>query len=249
MKTISDTYASDTNTNRNDTTTVPKGDVMNAVKRTAALAAALPFACALAAAAPKEAPRKTVVVLVDVSRSIPSADRTKAYRESFANALAAMRAGDRLVLGPLGAADRSSWLSEFDGSYPKGKGFRLADEKAGAEFGKKASTAFETLLERGARSPEGATRVADAVEASSGAFASDPSRSKVLVLLSDMEETGGAPKSRKAPKALEGASVFVSGSGGGRSYSEYESAWRKYFASASGAQVVQYGRFPARLPK
>lgn len=228
---------------------------MKSLKTVIAYLAALAFAVCLIAssssvalAAPKQ-PLKTVVVLVDVSKSIPSEDRKKTYRESFSNALAAIRPGDRLVLGPVGAKDRSTWLNEFDATSPVGTGVRIADERAAAGFGRKASAAFETLMERGEKNPENVTRIADAIEASSEAFARDTGNAKYLVILSDMEESGSKPvKSRKAPAGLEGASVYVAGAGGGQRYAEYEANWRNYFAAARGSELV-YGRFPARIAK
>lgn len=201
-----------------------------------------------ASAAPRQAP-KTVVVLVDVSKSIPTEDRKKTYRESFANALLAIRPGDRLVVGPVGAKDRSTWLNEFDATSPVGTGMRVADERATAAFGRKASAAFDSLMERGEKSPENATRIVDAIEAASEAFSRDPGNVRVLLILSDMEESGSKPpKSKKAPAILEGASVIVAGAGGGQRYGEYEANWRGYFAAARGSELV-YGRFPARIAK
>lgn len=211
-------------------------------------AAVIGSSASTAAASPRPAP-KTVVVLVDVSRSIPTEDRKKTYRESFANALASIRPGDRLVIGPVGAKDRSNWLSEFDSASPVSTGMRIADERAAAAYGRKASAAFDTLMERGETNPENATRIADAVEAASEAFARDPGNVRVLVLLSDMEESGGKPvKAKKAPANLEGASVIVAGAGGGQRYAEYEAAWRGYFSGVRGTELT-YGRFPARIAK
>lgn len=201
-----------------------------------------------AAAIPGAVP-KTILVLADVSRSIPTDDRKKIHRPSFASVLASLKPGDRLVLGPLGAKDRSTWLSDFDARYPLGGGFRLADERAAAEFSKKAAKAFDAIMERGEKNPDNATRIADAVEAASEAFGADPKNSKILVILSDMEESNGKQlKQRKAPASLEGASVYVAGAGGGARYSEYESAWRGYFGAARVSEMT-YGRFPARVPK
>lgn len=217
----------------------------------AALLAAAAIAAAsapVATAAPKQ-PLKTVVVLVDVSKSIPTDDRKKTYRESFANALSAIRPGDRLVVGPVGAKDRSTWLSEFDAASPIGTGMRVADERAAAAFGRKASAAFDGLMERGEKSPDNATRIADAIEAASEAFSRDTGNLRVLLILSDMEESGSKPlKTKKAPATLEGASVHVAGAGGGQRYGEFEANWRSYFAAARGAELL-YGRFPARIAK
>lgn len=192
---------------------------------------------------------KTVVVLVDVSKSIPTEDRKKTYRESFANALASLRPGDRLVVGPVGAKDRSTWLSDFDATSPAGTGTRIADERAAAAFGRKASSAFDALMEKGEKTPDNATRIADAVEAASEAFARDTQNARVLMILSDMEESGPKPvRAKKGPTTLEGASVYVAGAGGGARYAEYESNWRNYFAAARSSELV-YGRFPARVAK
>lgn len=211
-------------------------------------AAVIGSSAGTAAAAPKPVP-KTVVVVVDVSRSIPTEDRKKTYRESFASALASIRPGDRLVLGPVGAKDRSTWLSEFDSASPVGTGTRIADERAAAAYGRKASAAFDSLMERGEKNPDNATRIADAVEAASEAFARDPGNVRVLVLLSDMEESGVKPgKPKKAPAILEGALVIVAGAGGGQRYAEYESSWRGYFSAARVSELT-YGRFPARVAK
>lgn len=209
----------------------------------AAIFFALPVAQVEAALNP--AP-KNVVVLVDVSRSIAMADRQQTYRESFANALAALRPGDRLVVGPIGAKDRSTWLAVFDAVSPVGSGFRIADERAAADFGRRARAAFDVLMAQGEKSPDNATRIADAVEASAEALA-DPRRAKVLLILSDMEESGQKPgKPRPAPPALEGASIHVAGAGGGERYTTYERAWRAYFGSVPRTEL-SYGRFPARL--
>lgn len=226
-------------------------ETRNRIRKTfaAAIAAAAISVSAGISAAPSKPVPKTVVLLVDVSRSIPTDDRKKTYRESFANALASIRPGDRLVIGPVGAKDRSNWLSDFDMASPASTGTRIADERAAAAYGRKASAAFDSLMERGEKNPENATRIADAVEAASEAFARDPGNFRVLVLLSDMEESGAKPaKSKKAPPTLEGASVIVAGAGGGQRYAEYESAWRGYFSGARGTELT-YGRFPARIAK
>ena len=208
------------------------------------------FAGTPASASPssKQAP-KTVVVLVDVSKSISSEDRKKAYRESFSSAISAIRPRDRFVIGPLGASDRSTWSYEFDAVLPSGSGVKVADERASAGFKRQAAAAFDALMERGEKRPENATRIADAIEAASEAFTRDPANSKVLLILSDMEESGSKPvKHRKAPASLEGASVHVAGAGGGQRYSEIESTWRNYFSAVRGSELA-YGRFPARLAK
>lgn len=193
--------------------------------------------------------QKTVVILVDVSKSIPTDDRKRTYRESFANAFASLKPGDRLILGPVGAKDRSTWLNDFDARYPLGEGFRIADERAASDFSKRAARAFDVVMERGEKNPENATRIVDAIEAASEAFGSDPRNAKVLVILSDMAESGGkSVKSRKAPAVLEGAKVYVAGAGGGARYSEYESTWRTYFGGARITELT-YGRFPARIEK
>jgi hypothetical protein len=216
---------------------------------------AIVMVCAVAVGIPasaspsiKQAP-KTVVVLVDVSKSISSEDRMKAYRESFSSAITAIRPRDRLVIGPLGANDRSTWSYEFDAVFPPGSGVKVADDRASAGFKKKAAAAFDALMERGEKRPDTATRIADAIDAASEAFTRDPANARVLLILSDMEESGSKPvKHRKAPASLEGASVHVAGAGGGQRYSEIETAWRTYFSTARGAELA-YGRFPARLAK
>lgn len=226
-------------------------ETRNRIRNTfaAVIAAAAVSAFAGTPAASSRPVPKTVVLLVDVSKSIPTEDRKKTYRESFANALASMRPSDRLVIGPVGAKDRSNWLSEFDMASPASTGTRIADERAAAAFARKATSAFDSLMERGEKTPEGATRIADAVEAASEAFARDPGNVRVLVILSDMEESGAKPaKAKKAPAILEGASVIVAGAGGGQRYAEYESGWRGYFSGTRGAELT-YGRFPARIAK
>ena len=228
---------------------------MKAFENPRAALSAIMMSCVLATGTPasaspsvKQVP-KTVVVLVDVSKSISSEDRMKAYRESFSSAITAIRPRDRLVIGPLGANDRSSWSYEFDTVSPPGSGVKVADDRAAAGFKRKAAAAFEALMERGEKRPDAATRITDAIDAASEAFVRDTANTKVLLILSDMEESGGkTTRHRKAPASLEGASVYVAGAGGGQRYSEIEAAWRTYFSTVRGTELA-YGRFPARLAK
>lgn len=204
------------------------------------------FAAALAAGQAAQA-ATTFVVLVDVSSSIAADDRL-VYEESFANVRRAVRPGDRVVVSAVGKRDRANWKRDFDALAPKPVGRRFADEKARAEYEAAASKAFAEVL---GRRPEPATRIVDSVEAASDAFSARPSDRKVLVLLSDMVETGkpgfasGGQPAAAAPRSLSGAKVFVAGAGGGADYGRIEAAWVRYFGSAPGAAIVQYGRYPA----
>jgi hypothetical protein len=198
--------------------------------------------------APAALAESTYVVLVDASSSIGADDRN-IYRESFGNVKAAMRPGDRIVIAAVGQRDRSDWVREIDAEMPKPTGRRFADEKRKALFADDVGKAFESVLERSEKRPDTTTRILDSIEASAQAFAQSAKSSKVLVVLSDMEETGrfdmpsGAKKDAKPPPELAGAKVYVAGAGGGRNYPYVEAFWKRYFGPA----LVQYGRYPARF--
>lgn len=195
---------------------------------------------------------KTYVVLVDASSSI-SRDDWGVYGESVENVKKAARPGDRVVVSTIGGRDRSAWTRELDAEVPKATGRAFQDRKRRESFEREVDAAF--LAIRG-RPAEKSTRILDALEAATEVFSRTPGSGKVLVVLSDMEETGRfdlaagqAPKTVSAPAALSGASVHVAGAGGGKGYERVETFWKRYFGSAPGAAVVQYGRYPAKPGK
>ena len=208
----------------------------------AAVAAGLAALCAGAAAA-----ATTFVVLVDASASVGAEDRA-VYAESLGNVKKSVRPGDRVVLSSIGSRDRSAWIRELDAEVPKATGRAFKDRKLREGFDREVDAAFDAVMMRPA---EKATRILDALEAASEAYSKRPGGAKVLVVLSDMEETGrfdlasGSARDVRAPEALAGASVYVAGAGGGKNYARVESFWRRYFGSVSGASVSQYGRYPA----
>lgn len=211
--------------------------------------AACAVAVCLALASPAWA--GTYVVLVDASSSVGAEERA-AYRESVEGVVRAVRPGDRLVVAALGGKERASWVRDFDAEAPAPTGRRFADGKRRKEFEEGALAALGGILGRAEKSPDKATRIVDAVEASSQAFSQSPDSGKTLVVLSDMLETGrfdlasGRKKDLAAPAALAGAKVYVAGAGG-KDYAAVEAFWTRYFSSAPGAAVVQYGRYPVRI--
>ena len=210
-----------------------------------ALAVGLAALCAGSASGAGTA--TTYVVLLDASSSVGAEDRG-VYAESLGNVKKAVRPGDRLVLSTIGNRDRSAWVRELDAEVPAATGRTFQDRKRRETFDREVDAAFDAVMKRPA---EKSTRILDALEAASEAYSKRPNGPKVLVVLSDMEETGrfdlasGNVRDVRAPAALAGASVYVAGAGGGKNYARVESFWRRYFGSVPGAAVSQYGRYPA----
>lgn len=210
----------------------------------------------------RSAPARTIVVLPDVSGTIPAAD-SALYRDAFSVIVRSLRPGDRLVVARIGDQSRTNFRLDFDINIPNTE-IELDDIEARDSLARVATAAFDDLLRRDGAAQ---SRILDALAIAGEVFERDHTRpGRVVVALSDMLLEGPTVNLRTRPvdsvltghvieerrqsgtlPSLHGASVYVVGAGGSvrdeEKYYRVRDFWLRVLqASGATIDVTMYGR-------
>lgn len=203
----------------------------------------------------------TAIVLVDVSRTVPAGD-TSIYATSFRAVKAALRPGDRLVMGRVAAQSEGSFLMDAHLRLPRTL-MEPDDSKARDSVLALADSVFAFQL---ASRRADQTNLLAALSAAADVFSRGRSRGgRILVLLSDMLHEADGLNFRSRPPdsavtaaliaerrranampALSGVRVYVAGAGQARDASGFfavQRFWLSYFREAGAySDNGTYGR-------
>jgi len=201
-------------------------------------------------------------VLLDVSGSILPGE-LEIYRTAMLQATAAVRRGDRIVLGEISERLQPQFRLAFDLRAPDTGRSRADDAVAGAKA-KEAMALFERVASREKRASRSC--IMDAVAAMGDVLMAAPERTKSLLVLSDMIEDSSSvgnfdrprlkikdisavvtrAKSAGLARELSGLEVRVCGAAGrdAAHYDAIRACWHAWLERACGARIVYYGRTP-----
>lgn len=204
---------------------------------------------------------KIVVVLVDISGSIPDRD-WEIYNQSFDALLNAdqevAKPGNRLVLGRISGQTLSDFIPDADEPFPK-TGVQLNDEESAKKIAKTLKEKFQELRQKQSKS----TNIFESLKIAEDIFNRDQNRkSRWLVILSDMVEESrnydfktNPPSQSDAEKIIEdhkksgflpslkGVNVYVIGAGGGSNYDTIKNFWLRYLKETGAiCDESTYGR-------
>ena len=212
--------------------------------------------------AAKVPPGKTVVVLVDVSKSVRDRTAISAYEDGFRKVIAALDPGDVIVVGWISARSESEPrlpINEVLPAVEKRSSNRLVEramekeaERALAPRKKEMIKRFDALLEAPGRAAQD-TDILGALELARRIFESYPRTHRALVLLSDMVQESSELNLKDRPLGsrqraqmiheldaggripkLPGVRVWVVGarSADARRFREIRSFWMALFKAA-----------------
>jgi hypothetical protein len=206
-------------------------------------------------AAFRPAKPRTLVLLVDASGSVSPDDRVL-YRQSAKAFAASVAPGDRILVASVGDATRSSFRPALDLVVPRHRA-RLDQEEALARSSERVRRMAFALIDTNERPQR--TRLVETIVAASQAFDKQRAPGDRLLILSDAVEEGDSINLARRPldvrqidaalsaaradgllPDLAGVELAIVGAGG-QHYSSVAQFWRRY-ASATGAQLGQYGR-------
>lgn len=204
---------------------------------------------------------KIVVVMVDVSGSIPDRDWA-IYEQSFEALLKpdekVAKPGNRVVLGRISGQTLSNFIPDADSTFPK-TGVKINDEESAERIAKILKEKFEELRQKESKS----TNIFESLKIAEDIFNRDQNRKvRWLVILSDMVEESRNHNFKTNPPAkpvadkiiedhkksgflpsLKGVRVYVIGAGGGSNYETIKNFWLRYL-NETGALCDEstYGR-------
>jgi hypothetical protein len=207
-----------------------------------------------------------VVVLVDLSGSIPEPDWA-IYRQTYVSMVESLRRGDRMVLGTIGDAVMTRFVSTADREYPN-SGYLLKDMAQARSNDAFLVAEFDKLRQR---KQEQRTEILDSMVIVRQLLDSDKDRRPVILLLSDMLEDSstsrfevvtltdaaivqliGVLRKRNTFPSFKSSAVFVAGAKAPNAAkaAEVERFWRRYFEeSGVAAADIVYSRPALRFTK
>lgn len=201
---------------------------------------------------------QVVVLFVDLTESVKSADVDRIYTPTLRAVVGALKPGDRFVLSEISEQTLGSFAPFMDIAFPS-TGRSMEDNDALEDGQRKIRDQWRKLLAR--RGKSRATVIMDSLSAGGQILARDTRAIKRIVILSDMiEESKAANFSKAAPATdpiiqqrrehgllpdLKSVQVFVAGASAPtpERYMEIQNFWLKFVRAAGGAiSEKTYGR-------